>query len=199
MRTTASTAMAAVLLALTFAAAPASADSGTAAPTASPRSTPAACPLDAKSAAKAASLIAEVVVRHEATTAADGSTTLGIRVEKVLKGTMAAGPATLVVTGSGCALSVVRAARAKDALLVLGTSHGTQVRIVGSMPTALVADQACQIEKVLGKACEEASTGVVFTDLSPAAPTKWLRIAAPGLAAIIVAVLGLFLLRLRRR
>lgn len=210
MRTLTATAVLSGMLALgASAVAPASAASIPPAPTRTPSATASspgasvssgpACPLDAKTAAKGAAVIAEIVVRHPAVKAADGTTTLAVRIEDVLKGEAKKAPATVVVTGAGCAATIVGEARSGDILLILGTAHGTQLRVSGAMPTVLVGDQACQIERVLGKACEEASTGVVFTDLSAPAPKKWLRIAAPGLAAIIVSVLGLFLLRLRRR
>jgi hypothetical protein len=161
--------------------------------------TAAACPLDAKAASNGAGLIAEIVVARPAKNASDGSLIVPVLIEDVLKGNAKKGPATLVVSGTGCSTAVLKEAQPKDVLLVLGTLHGTQVRLNGSAAAVLVGDQACQVETVLRKACEEASTGVVFTKLNPADPPPWLRIAAPGLAAVIVSVLGLFLLRLRRR
>ncbi|BBH17597.1 hypothetical protein Back2_18840 [Nocardioides baekrokdamisoli] len=144
-------------------------------------------------------MIAEVVVAHPARRAADGTLVLTVTIEDVLKGAAKKGPASLVASGTGCASRLLADAQPKDVLLVLGAPRGTQIRLNGAAPTVLVGDQACQVEKVLGKVCEEASTGVVFNKLDPSDPQPWLRIAAPGLAAVIVSVLGLLLLRLRRR
>ena len=201
MRTVTATAVASGLLVLgATVAAPAGAASTPPVPASTASSSaPVACPLDAKASAKGAAVIAEIVVRHAAVRAADGTTTMAVRIEDVLKGAAKKAPATVVVTGAGCSTKLVQAARPGDVLLALGTVHGTQLRVSGASPTVLVGEQACQVEKVLGKTCEQASTGVVFTNLAPAAPHRWLKIAAPGLAAIIVSVLGLFLLRLRRR
>lgn len=193
--------VAAVLLAVGLTVAPASATGPTSGPTPTPTRTrtPAACPLDAKAAAKAAGVIAEVVVAHPARKAADGTLVVPVLIQDILKGVGRRAPASLVASGVGCASRILQAAQPKDVLLVLGTVRGTQLRLNGVTPSVLVGDQACQVEKVLGKPCAEATTGVVFNKLSPSDPPPWLKIAAPGLAAIIVSVLGLLLLRLRRR
>lgn len=195
------TVVAASLLAVGLSvAAPATAASSTPTPTGSPAThAPVACPLDAKAAAKSAGVIVEVEITHRPVRAADGTLTVAAVIQEVLKGTAKKAPATIVASGAGCSTTLLGDAQPKDILLVLGTLHGTQIRVNGAAPTALVGDQACQVERVLGKTCEEASTGVVFNNLNPSAPQPWLRIAAPGLAAVIVSVLGLFLLRLRRR
>ena len=198
MRTTAATALAAGLLAVSLTAAPAGATTPTPTPTA-PTSTPAPCPLDAGAATKGAQVIAEVVVSHPAGHAANGTLTAPVLIREVLKGPAKKAPATLVVAGTGCAAKAVQAAQPKDVLLVLGVLSGTQLQVNGAAASVLVGDQACQVERVLHKSCAEASTGVVLSQLDPSAPQPWLKIAAPGLAAIIVSVLGLLLLRLRRR
>lgn len=197
MRTSAATAVAAGLLALGLTAAPAGAVTPSPTPS-SPTSAPAACPLDAKTAAKGAQVIVEVVVTGGARKVGDYPVVVPAKIDEVLKGAATKGSASIVASGTGCTTTLLRAAQPKDVLLVLGTLNGTRLQVNGADASVLVGDQACQVERVLHKACSEASTGVVLTKLNPSGPQPWLKIAAPGLAAIIVSVLGLLLLRLRR-
>jgi hypothetical protein len=196
MRTLTATAVASGLLVMTTVAAPAIADTPspevTRTPSVSPASQP--CPFDAKAVAATKFMIAEAVVRRAANanpSTVDGyNLDLPIRIDDVLTGKVGKGPATLHVgTTSRCLADAVADARPKDQILIVGTLTGTrfEARAVTSI------DHACEVKEALGQVCP-----ATFEALNPPKTQPWLKVAAPGLAAIIASVLGLLLLRLRR-
>lgn len=191
-------------MALVSLAGPAGAD--TPAPSVTTTQTPAStpqCVLDAAAIKKSKVTVVEVTVRHADSDTAPDSVTLPVRIDSVLKGAAKVGDATLVVDGHSCGGRNAAGAKPKDILLVIGTVDGAHISAQEIGPSVIAGDQACALEKALGKEgskiCTQASTGVKMTALNPDKVQPWLKIAAPGLAAIIVAVLGLLLVRLRRR
>jgi len=154
-----------------------------------------ACPVNAAAIEKSKSAILEVIVRDAARPAETGPTLLPVLIKTALRGTAKPAAVNVVVSGNRCAEAVVTAAKPQDVLIVIGTVVGTRVLAEATGPSVLTCDDAVRSVK----AASDVLCPVVLAAPSTDQPKPWLKIAAPGLAAIIVSVLGLLLLRLRRR
>ena len=176
---------------------PAQAETSAASPSAS------ACPaFDAKAAVTGPHVAEIVSLTAKAAKRADQSLVMRAKVASILRDPSKSakpGAVTVLVAPGPCMPPT--GLDKGDTVLVVGLLSGSTMHASGMHASVIPASNpaVCTVHRELKQSCDTGATApVAFTAANAAAPVRWLKLAAPGLAAIIVSVLGLFLLRLRR-